>query len=235
MTSSRQKLAEQLAGRLTPGAGRAPAPQPGAGLPGAPAPDAAAADAAASAADQVRARRSAAGREALRAGKVAEQWVSALCAELARQGALWWVQVPDPYDVVKRLPDGSLAVKPRARQHAADFVGAVPGPAGARLLTWEVKSVDWEAPSWGFSELRETQIESLDSAARLGACACVLLVALQAGTIARGLYVLPWAPGAGLPGWQERRSFQLQGELAQAHYLSASQALGWLTHPSLAL
>lgn len=232
MTSSRQKLAEQLAGRLTPGAGRAPAPQPGAGLPGAPAPDAAAS---AAAADQVRARRSAAGREALRAGKVAEQWVSTLCAELARQGALWWVQVPDPYDVVKRLPDGSLAVKPRARQHAADFVGAVPGPAGARLLTWEVKSVDWEAPSWSFSELRETQIESLDSAARIGASACVLLVALQAGTIARGVWVLPWRRGLGLPGAEQRRSLELQGELARAHWLPASQALTWLEHPSLAL
>jgi len=218
---SRDKLAQLLGARLVPGAGaRGPLVS-------------ALAEGGAQDAPR-RAVRAAAGRQAQASGKVAEAWVAGLCDELQRSGRLWWVQIPDPFQVVRTQADGKKLVVPTARAHATDCVGGLATPGGALLLAWEVKSCPHDAPSWSYSELRPSQVESLESAAQLGATACVLLVGLELGLVARALYVLPWTPGQGLPFADERASFHLVDPRAQAFRLTPARAAGWVDHPQLA-
>lgn len=171
--------------------------------------------------DAVRTQRAAVGRRALAQGKAAEAHVAALCDALALSGRLWWVRVPDPYKVVKRPAAGPLQVVPMMRPPATDCVAAL-APHG-RLVGFEVKSCDVGASSWAYSELTSGQAASLEAARLIGGLACVVLVVMEADTIARAVYVLPWAEG-GLPFASERRSFPLREERAATYRVATPEA-----------
>lgn len=218
---TRRTPSDALASRLVLGAGRPPAadvtPDQSPDLPG------------------KASKRAAAGHKAREAGAVAEAYIDGLCEALCASGRLWWLVVPDPMRVVRVLASGERVCVPTERAHATDRIGAVKVGMQAHMLAVEIKSTPHDASSWSYSELRPSQVASLEASARMGAAACVLLVALEANAIVRAVYVLPWEAGVGLPGADKRRSLALASDMAQRYRLTPAQALDWIDHEALGI
>lgn len=193
----RRTPSPQMIARLTPGAGAKTPPAD-------TSPDTSPPDPAPKAPKRPAQGRSG-GRAAVDQGRIAEEYAETLC-ENAR---LTWWRIPDPYRVVRQLSGGGLHVVPMPRRGAGatDYM-AILHPTG-RAVGFEVKSCDVSAPSWSYSELRESQTWALDAVARDGGLAVVILVVMEYGCVVRGVYVLPWIAGQGLPCAAERKSFPL--------------------------
>lgn len=206
--------------RLSPGAGRREAP---------PLTD----EASHPAQEARRARCAATGRLSQQMGETAERYVDQVCEGLLHAGRLWWVRIEDPMRPLKRMGEGKYLCAPQPRPHATDRVGAILVDGVPHLAAWEIKSVDVDHGSWSLSELRPAQVASLTLADRFHATACVLLVALQAATVVRALYVLPWHDGQ-LPLVRAGAPLKLDDPALEAYRIPLAAAATWIDHAELA-
>lgn len=206
--------------RLSPGAGRREVQPPTEETPD---PDAAARTA----------QRAATGRLSQQMGEAAERYVDQVCEHLMHAGRLWWVRIEDPMRPLKRMDGGKYLCAPQPRPHATDRVGAVLVDGVPHLAAWEIKSVDVESGTWSLSELRPAQVASLTLADSFNATACVLLVALEAATVVRALYVLPWHNGQ-LPLVRPGAPLKLSDPALEAYRIPLAAAEVWIDHAELA-